>query len=193
MKDYEKKETTERMKEKELLHPLRYGTSNSFGMEEKEMSGKTYQHNPLRAFLEESNRIEGISLPVNDYQLSAAEGFLALPTVPISDLVLIVSVFQPDAILRDKEGLNVRVGNHFPISGGSDVTVLLIDLLTKIKEGNTTPYSAHQFYENLHPFTDCNGRSGRLLWLWQMGGIEKVPLGFLHTWYYQSLSEGRKG
>lgn len=27
----------------------------------------------------------------------------------------------------------------------------------------------------------------RALWLWVMGGIENAPLGFLHTFYYQTL------
>lgn len=30
-----------------------------------------------------------------------------------------------------------------------------------------------------------HGRSGRMLWMWMM---REAPLGFLHTWYYQSLS-----
>ena len=38
---------------------------------------------------------------------------------------------------------------------------------------------------------DGNGRSGRVLWLYNMGGIERVPLGFLHTFYYQALDASR--
>ncbi len=61
------------------------------------------------------------------------------------------------------------------------------------------PYISHVAYENLHPFTDGNGRSGRALWLWQMmhGTMRQVnmarDLGFLHTFYYQTLnaSDGR--
>ena len=30
-------------------------------------------------------------------------------------------------------------------------------------------------------------------WLWQIGGIEQVPLGFLHHWYYSSLQEATDG
>ena len=52
---------------------------------------------------------------------------------------------------------------------------------------DASPFAVHVAYENLHPFMNGNGRSGRALWLWHMGGIEKVPLGFLRTWYYQSL------
>lgn len=49
------------------------------------------------------------------------------------------------------------------------------------------PYEAHRLYERIHPFVDLNGRTGRAIWLHQMLGKQDVPLGFLHTWYYQSL------
>ncbi len=142
-------------------------------------------------FLFESNRIEGILTSPTEEQRKAAIHFLALSSITIPDLVHIVNVFQPGAVLRDKEGLNVRVGNHIPPSGGSYIKRELQRILEWSRSGVSTPYYIHQLYETLHPFTDGNGRSGRLLWLYQMGGIEKAPLGFLHSWYYQSLSERR--
>ena len=33
--------------------------------------------------------------------------------------------------------------------------------------------------------------SGRMLWLWMMGGIKNTPLGFLHHFYYQALDSSR--
>lgn len=47
------------------------------------------------------------------------------------------------------------------------------------------PWEVHIAYEMLHPFTDGNGRSGRMLWAWQM---RNFPLDFLHTFYYQTLN-----
>ena len=46
-------------------------------------------------------------------------------------------------------------------------------------------------YETLHPFMDGNGRSGRILWAWQMIEHNIAPglsLGFLHAYYYQTLA-----
>jgi hypothetical protein len=54
------------------------------------------------------------------------------------------------------------------------------------------PYILHVEYEQLHPFTDGNGRSGRAMWLYAMkkcGRLEQgLNLGFLHAFYYQTLS-----
>ena len=94
----------------------------------------------------------------------------------------LVSVLQPNAILRDKEGYNVRVGSYYPPKGGPQIRVNLDRLLNASLE--LGPYKTHIEYEKLHPFTDGNGRSGRALWAWQM---RYFPLGFLHHWYYQSL------
>ena len=54
-----------------------------------------------------------------------------------------------------------------------------------------TPFGIHLRYETLHPFMDGNGRSGRILWAWQMLHHDIAPgirLGFLHAFYYQTLA-----
>ena len=117
--------------------------------------------------------------------MDAHLAFLALPKVSIQGLQELVSALEPGAVLRDRPGLNVRVGSHFPPPGGPEIRAALERLLA----ANLGAWERHVEYETLHPFTDGNGRSGRALWLYDMG--DRVPLGFLHTFYYQSLSGNR--
>ena len=139
----------------------------------------------LRDFVAESNRIEGIET-VKELEVDAHRTFLSLP-VTVESLVQFVGVVA-SAQLRDRMGMDVRVGRHFPTRGGPYVRNKLDSILNGLPQ---SPYDTHREYEMLHPFMDGNGRSGRALWLHMMGGIEKVPLGFLHTWYYESLDANR--
>ena len=137
----------------------------------------------MEDFVKESNRIEGITGRIGYTELDAYEWFTALTEPSIEDLMTFVSIVQPGAVLRNKPGQNVKVGEYFPPSGGPQIEKALTDLL----DFEYSPYELHVEYEVLHPFTDCNGRSGRALWLHSMGGIIGAPLGFLHTFYYQTL------
>ena len=137
----------------------------------------------LTKFIEESNRIEGILRPPTDREIAAHENFLALDEITIPDLERFVSYVQPGAELRSKRGMDVRVGNHYPPPGGPNVVERLYRQLVQLNDFSA--YDIHIAYEMLHPFTDGNGRSGRALWLWMMGG--DAPLGFLHHFYYQTL------
>lgn len=141
----------------------------------------------LEDFVRESNRIEGILRDPSGDEIDAHAAFLMLEQPMVEHVEQFVSTIAPGHRLRDKPGLNVRVGNHIAPSGSPNIRSGLNFMLSKLSISD--PWTTHVAYETLHPFTDGNGRSGRALWLWQMG---KAPIGFLHQFYYQTLSAKRQ-
>ncbi len=149
----------------------------------------------LESFQRESNRIEGIG-GVLSGEVEALERFVTLRSweLTVSALQEYVAVIQPDAALRTAVGSNVRVGSHVAPPGGPDIVPALEAILQNARNERVCrrpdSWRVHVDYETLHPFTDGNGRSGRALWLWVRGG--SAPLGFLHTFYYQTLERSRR-
>lgn len=146
------------------------------------------EHRALDQFIRESNAIEGIRESPRDYECLEYLRFLALDKLTTKDVEQFVKVVA-DARLREREGDNVIVGSYRPPPGGPEVRHFLDCILQELQDGDRDPYEAHCAYENLHPFGDGNGRSGRVIWLWQMirQGREPLILGFLHNFYYQAL------
>lgn len=148
----------------------------------------------LKLFVQESNRIEGIHRAPTKKELAAHMTLLqhGAPDIGAVSAFVWSVAGKP---LREREGMNVRVGNHFPPLGGLEIPTRLGLILHGLHRGDD-PYEVHRDYETLHPFMDGNGRSGRALWLWQMinqrGSLAPLRMGFLHLWYYQSLSAKRE-
>ena len=131
-------------------------------------------------FVVESNKIENIIREPTREEIDELVRFINLGKITVEDLVKFVSIYQPDARLRDEYGMNVRIGNYYPPFGGPDIVETLRSLLG-------SDYNVHRLhieYEKLHPFSDCNGRSGRALWAWHM---KDLTGGFLLNFYYQTL------
>jgi len=147
----------------------------------------------IHEFVKASNLIEGIKREPYPQETEMVEAFLALPEITIADVASAVSVFEPGALLRNQYGMNVRVGCHIPPSGSPRVAELLGDIVAMANDLEDI-HMVHCEFQLLHPFTDGNGRSGRLIWLWMMmkrnGGFFPER-GFLHEFYYQALAAHR--
>lgn len=159
----------------------------------------------LYDFVRESNRIESIHREPTLPEIDAHERLINCEELRIEDVSsFVTAVAGENAILRNRRGLNVRVGTYLPPQGGPEVLARLVELCKMIdvpiendshKMIQHACWYVHCEYETLHPFMDGNGRSGRALWLRMMhrGGLGEyaLHLGFLRAFYYQTLQAPR--
>lgn len=143
----------------------------------------------LTAFVTESNLIEGIDREPTDDEIAAHERLLRLFQISATTLGDFQAVVAPDKPLREREGMNVRVGGYIAPPGGPGI-VRSLQALCRKANGPSNPWKIHVQFEMLHPYLDGNGRTGRALWAWKMqgNGLDPFELPFLHRFYYQTLA-----
>ena len=140
----------------------------------------------LANFIAESNKIEGESTKMAQ-EVSIYEWFLA------NDLTEDNTKEFHKRLCDAREQLQKKYRGVYRdcivyIGGEARSPDLMDKHMKRLFEDMPEPYEFHQRFEHIHPFVDLNGRVGRAAWLHQMLEKQDVPLGFLHTWYYQSLA-----
>ena len=123
----------------------------------------------IKEYLRESNAIEGVH---DDEAVNTAyTAWKELKTVNELTEEAIKSAHgtllgqrQPDIAGHYREK-HVRVGGDVPPSP-DEVPELMGELLTRVPETPLEAIDWHVRFEKIHPFTDGNGRIGRLIYLW---------------------------
>lgn len=157
----------------------------------------------MAKFLKESYAIEGIHSGVPMQDILTALDFMKDPSTSVEklsgSLCNWIDLVQPFCTLRTLSTQNVQVGNHRAPTGGGEIRwrfEQLIDatMQSQQEEGLVVSvFEVHRRFQNLHPFTDGNGRAGRLLALrhahFQDSEAYKMmtSVGWLRTWYFLSL------
>jgi len=175
------------------------------------MSGWKLTHLDLVHFVAESNRIERIDRMPTRHELDAHLRLATDNHLTVGDVSIFVRSLgdvEHGGALRNRRGMNVEVGDHVAPPGGPEIPERLAQILDWAIQPRATfaqhERDAHELYglyEDLHPFLDGNGRSGRALWLRFMLSFdpEEVWKGyvrqtlFLNAYHYATLARRRTG
>lgn len=131
--------------------------------------------------IKQSLEIEDIHRAPLQKEIDEFDRFMALKIVTVEELERFVFVYQRNAKLRT-HGERIKINDYEP------PITFIRERLMNILDCNDA-YEMHIAYEMLHPFTDCNGRSGRMLWYWMSRKKTYINLGFLRVFYMQTLEK----
>ncbi len=162
-------------------------------MKDKEELLEVWRLTNVIRYIKESNKIEGLLHEPTSGDLHEWVRFMELDEVSIRDLEKFVMIHTgAENRLRDRTSDNHMIGGRH-MTGGPQIIMHLDELLEDVNLHRINPFHAHCAFELLHPFTDGNGRSGRMLWHWHMAKVypdtynSRLRIGFLHRFYYQTL------
>ena len=138
-------------------------------------------------FMLESNRIEGEDR-LNPGDEEAYN--LAMSGIKKEKTLLTIHKILTSHLDVDWSGkyrkYDVRVGKWVP-SHHRMVPAEMADYFKQLPLMHA--WTAHNEFEKIHPFTDFNGRTGRLIWLSKTPNWEYVGIPFLQMYYYQTLEQ----
>lgn len=145
----------------------------------------------VRRFVIDSNSIEGKRhTGILFDEENAVHAFLNAESLGTHELRALVDVLEPGARVRTNEDDFIRVGSHVAPPGGPNMLIQVVEMLLAVQNNDANPIMTYMAWQNLHPLTDCNGRSGRVLYAWQVihwyGRIPRSS--FLAEFHYETLA-----